>query len=180
MDKHKKIDDKLNIFLKILFIASCLIFAVPSICYYLEMGTILEFDRYYQFLLNNTNIKIQTVWYLVILSIITITYYYIIKKRNNIFKDFKSIMIFVAIVSLIFVIVIPFISSDIFYYLGIGRLDEEYGQNPYYVTIKQFVEDTNNSKYLTQDTVLKQGYLNVWSDSTVATMVDKDYRKSIG
>lgn len=167
MGKKKKIDDKLNIFLKILFIGSCLIFAVPSICYYLEMGTILEFDRYYQFLLNNTNIKIQTVWYLVILSIIAVTYYFIIKKRNNIFKNFKSIMIFIAIVSLIFAIVIPFISSDIFYYLGVGRLDGEYGRNPYYVTIKQFVEDENNSNYLNQDTVLKQGYLNVWSDSTV-------------
>lgn len=167
MEKKKKIDDKLNIFLKILFIVSCLLFAVPSICYYLEMGTILEFDRYYQFLLNNTNIKVQTVWYFVILSIITVTYYFIVKKRNNIFKNFKSIMIFIAIVSSIFVIVIPFISSDIFYYLGVGRLDGEYGQNPYYVTIKQFVEDENNSKYLNQDTVLKQGYLNVWSDSTV-------------
>ena len=72
MEKKKKIDDKLNIFLKILFIGSCLIFAVPSICYYLEIGTILEFDRYYQFLLNSTDIKIQTMWYLVILSIITI------------------------------------------------------------------------------------------------------------
>ena len=167
MEKQKKVDDKLNMLLKILFIVSCLLFAVPSICYYFEMGTILEFDRYYQFLLNKTDIKIQTVWYLIILSIITITYYVIIKKRNKIFRDFKSIMIFVTIVSLIFVIVIPFISSDIFYYLGIGRIDGEYGQNPYYVTIKQFVEDTNNSNYLNEDTVLKQGYLNVWSDTTV-------------
>ena len=166
MEKKEKINDKLNIFLKILFIVSCLIFAVPSICYYIEMGTILEFDRYYQFLLNNTNIKIQTVWYLVILTIITLTYYFIIKKRNNIFKNFKSIMIFICIVSLIFVIVIPFASSDIFYYLGVGRLDGEYEQNPYYVTIKQFVEE-GGKEYINEDSVLKQGYINVWSGTTV-------------
>ena len=74
-------------------------------------------------------------------------------------------MIFVTIISLIFVIVIPFFSSDVFYYLGIGRLDGKYHQNPYYTTIKGYV-DNSNSNY-ENDTVLMQGYYNDWSDTTV-------------
>src|SRR5699024_7090393 len=73
--------------------------------------------------------------------------------------------IFIAIISLIFAIVIPFFSSDIFYYLGIGRLDSKYGQNPYYVTIEDYVEQ--NDINTDTDTVLRKGYENYWADTTV-------------
>ncbi len=168
MEKEHKIMQKKvknNICIKITFIVLCLMFSIPSIKYYLEKGTIFKFDRYYQFLLNNIDIKIQTICYLIVLGLITITYFLIIKNRKKLFKDFKSIMIFITIVSIIFIIVIPFISSDIFYYLGIGRLDGVYNQNPYYVTIKEFIDNSSNN--FDYDKVLIQGYDNVWSDTTV-------------
>lgn len=56
-------------------------------------------------------------------------------------------------------------SSDVFYYLGVGRLESEYNQNPYYTTIKQFVDENNHE--LNKDTVLAQGYINYWSDTAV-------------
>jgi len=163
----KKINDKVNlsIFTKVLFIIFGIMLAIPSINYYIENGTIFKFDTYYQFLLNNTDIKLQTLYYFIILLLITASYFFIIKNRKKIFKDFKSIMIFVTIISLIFVIVIPFFSSDVFYYLGIGRLDGKYHQNPYYTTIKGYV-DNSNSNY-ENDTVLMQGYYNDWGDTTV-------------
>ena len=163
----KKINDKVNlsIFTKVLFIIFGIMLAIPSSNYYIENGTIFKFDTYYQFLLNNTDIKMQTLYYFIILLLITASYFFIIKNRKKIFKDFKSIMIFVTIISLIFVIVIPFFSSDVFYYLGIGRLDGKYHQNPYYTTIKGYV-DNSNSNY-ENDTVLMQGYYNDWGDTTV-------------
>lgn len=166
MEKKKiRTDKNKSIFLKILFVIACLMFAIPSIGYYLEKGTIFKFDRYYGFLLNNTNIRTQTICYIIVLSLITILYFVIIKNRKKLFKDFKSIMILIAIVSIIFIVVLPFASSDIFYYLGIGRLDGTYHQNPYYTTIKEFVDSTNGD--FEQDTVLIQGYDNVWSNTTV-------------
>lgn len=158
---------KFNIskFLKTVFIILCISMAVPSIKYYIENGTIFKFDTYYRFLFDDTEIKIQTIYYFCILLLMSITYGVIIKKRKILFKSFKNIMIFTTIVSIIFIVVIPFFSSDIFYYLGIGRLDGKYEQNPYYTTIKEFVENSNNN--LENDTVLMQGYYNYWSDSTV-------------
>lgn len=164
---RKKINDKINlsVLIKVLFIIFGIMIAIPSINYYIEKGTIFKFDTYYQFFLNNSNIKMQTIYYFIMLLLITIFYFFIIKNRKIIFKDFKSIMIFVSIISLIFVIVIPFFSSDVFYYLGIGRLDGAYHQNPYYTTIKEFVDNSNNN--LENDTVLMQGYYNDWGDTTV-------------
>lgn len=163
--KQKNIKEYKGILIKTLFIISCLLFAIPSIGYYIEKGTIFKFDRYYQFLLNNTNIRTQTICYIIVLSLITILYFVIIKNRKKIFKDLKSIIIFIAIVSIVFIVVLPFTSSDIFYYLGIGRLDGTYHQNPYYTTIKEYVDTTNSN--FEHDTVLMQGYENVWSNTTV-------------
>lgn len=162
-----KISDRVNlsVLIKVLFIIFSIMIAIPSINYYKEKGTIFKFDTYYRFLFNNADIKMQTIYYFIILALITLTYFVIIKNRDKIFKNFKSIMIFISIISIIFIIMIPFFSSDVFYYLGIGRLDGTYHQNPYYTTIKEYVDNSNNS--YENDTVLMQGYYNDWGDTTV-------------
>lgn len=158
---------KMNNVLKIIFAISCIMFAIPSITYYIQNKTIFKFEQWFKFLLNDTSRIEQTCIYILILSVISITYFFIIKNREKLFKNIKRMFLFIAIISIIFVAVVPFTCSDVFYYLGIGRINSEYNQNPYYTTIKQFVESDNNSKYLEQDTVLAQGYINDWSDSTV-------------
>lgn len=62
--------------------------------------------------------------------------------------------LWIAIIALIFVAVLPFTCSDVFYYLGIGRINSTYHQNPYYITIKEFVEQDNNKQFLQTDTIL--------------------------
>lgn len=156
-----------NKILIILFIIVNIAYVVPSIIYYIKNKTILNFEVYFKYLLTDSiNRNTQTLIYIIILTILSILYIEIIKKRKEIFKNVKQIFIFIAIISAIFIVAIPFTCSDVFYYLGIGRIDSKYGQNPYYTTIKQFVED-ENWQYLEQDTVLKQGYINDWADSTV-------------
>lgn len=153
--------------IKILFIIVCIIFAMQSIKYYINNKTIFKFEQWFKFLLNDTNRISQTYIYVLIVCALILLYFLIVKNREKIFKSNKQMFIFIAIVTVIFIAVIPFTSSDIFYYLGIGRLDSTYHQNPYYVTIKEFVEQGTNSQYLESDTVLAQGYINVWSNSTV-------------
>ena len=149
------------------FVLMAIIFAVPSIQYLLENGTILNFNEYFKFCLDDSNRVEQTIIYLMLLTGLTICYFLIVKHRENLFKNNKQMYMYIAIISLIFVVVVPFLSSDVFYYLGVGRLDSTYGQNPYYVTIKDFVESEDNSQYLEQDTVLAKGYENDWGSTTV-------------
>lgn len=163
MGKIKK-DNKI---LKILFILSCIMFAVPSVIYYIQNKTVFKFEQWFRFLLNDSDRINQTMIYVIILTILTILFIYVVKQREKIFKNNKRMFIFIAVVSMIFIAVIPFTCSDVFYYLGIGRLNSEYHQNPYYITIKEFVNQGDNNKYLEQDTVLAQGYINDWADSTV-------------
>jgi len=164
---NKKQNKKDNIILKTLFIISCIIFAIPSITYYIKNKTVFKFEPWFQFLLNNTDRIEQTMVYIVILIALTVFYFLIVKNREKTFKNTKEMFIFITIAALIFIAVIPFTCSDVFYYLGVGRINSEYHQNPYYTTIKEFVEQGDNNNYLEQDTVLEQGYINDWADSTV-------------
>ena len=165
--KQLKNNVKLDKYLKPLFVLASILFALPSIMYLIEEKTVFKFEQYFKFLLDDSDRLNQTLIYIGIMAILSIIYLLIIKNRKEIFKSTKNMFIFIAIISFIFVLVIPFTCSDVFYYLGIGRLDGEYGQNPYYVTIEEFVNEGENSKYLEQDTVLEQGYINDWGDTTV-------------
>lgn len=150
-----------------LFLISCVLFAIPSIIYMVQNKTVFEFEPYFKFLLNNTNRIDQTIIYIIILGLMTFFYWKVIKNRKNIFPTTKKMFIWIAIISIIFIAVLPFMCSDIFYYLGIGRLAGTYDQNPYYVTISDFIEQGNNKQLLETDTVLGQGYINDWGDTTV-------------
>ncbi len=146
---------KQNNLIKIAFILGSIAFAMPSILYLIQKKTVFAFGPYFQFLYNEPSSRTtQTFLYLLVLAILSVFYFAIIKNRKEMFLDTKRMFLFIAIIALIFVMVLPFLSSDIFYYLGIGRLDSTYHQNPYYTTIKEFVEQGYNTKYLQTDTVL--------------------------
>ena len=159
--------EKINYIIKIAFALLCMAFAIPSIKYMIEIGTLLNFNTYFKFLMNYSDRLNQTLIYLAILLGMTILYFLIIRNRKDMFKNNKQMWIYITIISIIFVLVVPFMCSDVFYYIGIGRINSEYGQNPYYTTIKDFVEQEDNKDFLEQDTVLAQAYQNDWANSTV-------------
>ena len=165
MNIEKKINT--NLIVKMLFAVSCILFVLPSVIYLIKNGTVYGFEKWFCFLLNDSNRNVQTFIYLIVLSMMTILYCLIIKKQKEIFKNIKQVLIYTLIISGIFLMSISFTSSDVFYYLGIGRLDSEYNQNPYYVTITDFVESQDNIENLEKDTVLMQGYQNDWANTTV-------------
>lgn len=165
MNIEKKIN--INLIIKLLFAISCILFVLPSVVYLIKNGTVYGFDKWFCFLLNDSNRNMQTFLYLVVLAIMTMLYALILKRQKEIFKNIKQVLIYTLIISAIFLFSISFTCSDVFYYLGIGRLDSEYNQNPYYVTITGFVESQDNIESLEKDTVLMQGYQNDWADTTV-------------
>ena len=157
----------INLVIKILFAISCILFVLPSAIYLFSNGTVYAFDKWFCFLLNDSNRNMQTCLYLIVLTIMTVLYFLIIKKQKEIFKNIKQVLIYILVISAIFLISISFTCSDVFYYLGIGRLSATYNQNPYYTTITEFVESQENIETLEKDTVLMQGYMNDWADTTV-------------
>ena len=145
-----------------------ILFALPSILYLIQKRTTLQFGPYFQFLYDAPiNRVTQTIVYIILLTILSGLYFTIIRNRKEMFQNTKKMFLFIAIIAILFIAVLPFTCSDVFYYLGIGRLDSAYHQNPYYITIKEFVEQGNHDQYLQTDTVLAQGYNNDWADSTV-------------
>lgn len=144
-----QINRTINRGIPIIFVIASILFAMPSIIYWIQKGTTLNFAPYFHFLYDaSVDRGTQTISYLILLTVLSIAYFAIIKRRKEIVRNLKEVLVGVAIISLIFVAVLPFTCSDIFYYLGIGRLDSTYHQNPYYTTIKEFVEQDNNQAYL--------------------------------
>ena len=150
---------------KLLLILISFGFLLPSLIYYIKNKTVLNFSEEFCFLLNQSDRVFQTSIYAILLICFTILYFYIIKNSSSFFKNVKQVFQFIGIISFLFVCIIPFMSSDIFYYMGIGRLNSKYGQNPYYISTKEFVDSENID--IQSDTLLQKAYNGYWSNTTV-------------
>ena len=149
-----------NKIIKIAMIIFAILLLVPSIMYLAKNQTVMGFDTYYNFFIDKSENKIISTSIFLVLFIGIIVIYGIIVKKN-VFKDIKEILIYVLAVSAIFAIMLPWTSSDIFYYMGVGELDSRYHQNPYYVTMKEYHENDID------DTVFEQGAKGYWANTTV-------------
>ena len=143
-----------NKILKTVFIILGILLIIPSIIYLIQNRTIKEFNLYFNFFLNENISKIISTSIYLILLVVTIWIYLKIIKNKEMFKDIKQILKYVFLVSIIFVVMLPWTSSDIFYYMGVGELDSQYGQNPYYITMDEYykanqekINDYDNDKF---------------------------------
>jgi len=153
-----------NIIIKIMFIIICIMLAVPSTIYIIQNKTVLGFDTYYNFFIRENYNKIISTSIYLILFVTAMGIYLKILKEKDVFKNIKEIIKYVAIVGIIFLVMLPWTTSDIFYYMGVGELDAKYGQNPYYTTIAEYYEKNQES---INDEILEQGANNVWASTTV-------------
>ena len=130
---------------KIIFIVVSILLIMPSIIYMIQNRTLLGFNKYYNFFITDKISKtISTYIYLCLLGLMIISYYKLIQNKKE-FKNIKEFLKYVIIISCIFLFMIPWTSSDIFYYMGVGELDSVYGQNPYYVTIRKFCKENEKN-----------------------------------
>lgn len=146
---------------KKIYVLLCIIFVFPSIIYLVQKGTIENFTGYYSWSLirfdDTKKIMIDSTIFLVLAISMIFTYFKIIKSEK--FIDIKRVYEYILIISIIFFIGLPNMSSDIFYYLGVGWLDAKYHQNPYYVTVAQY-----RSEFEPNDTILNN--TGFWSNTT--------------
>lgn len=130
--------NKLKILLYLMIILS-IILCIPSIIYLINNKTVDGFDSYYTYTLkpwtDEATGLMNGIIVIGLLLIINIIYILVIKKQNKIFKDKKQAFIFIIVISFIFTLILPYLSSDIYYYIGDSWLASKYGQNPYYTSV---------------------------------------------
>lgn len=138
-----------NRFLIFLFIIIGLLFAVPSIIYLIQNNTVDGYDgTFYYFLKNNSQVE-SILGALIYAGLIISSFaiYLKLMKKSDSF-NVKQILLLVFIIGLIFGITLPNTSSDVFYYMGTGRVFSEYRENPYYTTVADIFPQNENDKIL--------------------------------
>ena len=163
MEKNDiKIENAKNTMLKIILIVTSLLLCIPSIMYLIKNKTVDNFNSYYTYSLNGykgeTNGTIEGIIVIALIILYSIIYLLLLKKNKDIFKNIKNVIIFIAIISLIFMLILPFLSSDIYYYIGDSWINAKYNQNPYYTTVKDLQDSGINDEILSNT--------GVWRDTT--------------
>lgn len=136
----------------ILMIIVSIILCIPSIIYLINNETVDGFDFYYTYTLkqwiNPGTGLISGIIVIGLLLIFSIIYFLIIKRENIIFLNLKQMIIFIALISFIFLLILPYLSSDIYYYIGDSWLSSRYGENPYYTSVSDLQEKGINDEIL--------------------------------
>jgi len=124
----------------------------PSIIYLINNQTVDGFGSYYTYTLqpwNNMRDGLISGTIVVgLLLLFSVIYIWIIKKEKEIFKNTKHVLIFISIISFVFMLILPYLSSDIYYYIGDSWVLAKYGQNPYYTSVGELEEAGINDEIL--------------------------------
>lgn len=128
----------------LIFIITSIIFALPSITYILQNKTIYKFYYVWTYLFRlpkTSNEKmINAILFFILFTILFLVYILVIKKRKSIFKNKKQIFISIIVASILFAIIIPYTSTDVYSYIANGWSSAHYGENPYYVSTGEIVD----------------------------------------
>lgn len=155
----EKIKNKIIVFL--IFMVSIFL-CMPSVIYIFKNKTVDGFSNYYTYDLQEyTNqIEGQKNAFIIIGLMIAygILYFLLIRNERKIFKNLKKIYIYILLISIIFMLILPYLSSDIFYYIADSWIATKYGENPYYTTVKD-LQDKNIT-----DEILENA--GVWGKTT--------------
>lgn len=163
----ERIRNKVN--LKVIFVLLCICMAIPSGMYVLKGNTIIDLTSNFSFFMNPSNQIltsqkiIETTLFMGVWLGITIIYFYFIKRCDTIFPNWKSLIRCILIVAIIFLIILPMTSTDIFYYIGTGWSEAHYGVNPYYTSVNELMANNEQAR---QDTMLLK-MQGIWSGQTV-------------
>lgn len=140
MEKIKKVAN-----IKILFIGLCLCLAIPSCMYIIKGKSIINLTSSFSFFINPSNKIltpqkiIETVLFMGLWIGIGACYIYFVRKSDKIFKTWKSAIMVIAIVAILFTVILPMTSTDIFYYIGTGWSEAHYKVNPYYTSVDDLI-----------------------------------------
>ena len=129
-----------------------ILLCIPSILYLLVNKTVDGFDSYYTYSLVKTgNLPIGIINGIIVIGLLllfSMLYIFMVKEEKNIFKNRKQILVFITIISFIFMLILPYLSSDIYYYIGDSWLCSKYHENPYYTSVKDLQDSGINDEIL--------------------------------
>lgn len=168
--ENKISKEKIN--LKLIYILLSIAFVAPSIIYILKGRTIFELCSNFTFFftqpIDGISIEkvIGTILFIMIFAGISITYFMILKNYRNIFKTKEDIAKFILIVAIIFFIMLPLTSTDVFYYIATGWSEAEYGVNPYYTSVHELSQMEEYIDKANSDTILLK-MPRIWSNTTI-------------
>lgn len=126
-------NEKINLIAKIIMIVLISTFAIFNIMYIIKVnGNIESFgmSMLCERMVSGEKYGINLLLFLIFIIILTIVYLIIslnAKKDNNIKKAF----LFIILISVLSGIILPNNSTDVFYYMGVGRLDAKYDVDIY-------------------------------------------------
>ena len=150
-----------------LMIAISIILCIPSILYLIINKTVDQFNGYYTYSLIKTgNLNICILNGIIVVGLIllfSIIYLFIVKEENKIFKNKKQIIVFITIISFIFMLILPYLSSDIYYYIGDSWVCSKYHENPYYTSVKDLQDQGINDEILNNTRILESYNKCIWS-----------------
>ncbi len=129
----------------LLFITVVICFAMPSIIYLAKNQSIYYFIYQWTFIFKipKTILAkwINTISFIGLMSVMFILYILIIKHSNKIFKSKKQLIIAICIISVLFALIIPYTSTDVYSYIANGWSASHYHENPYYKSVGQISDE---------------------------------------
>lgn len=138
---EKKLEGKITL---ILFITMVTIFTIPSIVYFVSNKTVYDFNALWTFLAREpifqNEPKINAILFGSMFTSIFLLYLAVVKENKKIFKNNKEIFAIITITSMLFLLIIPYTSTDVYSYIGNGWSTAHYGENPYYTSIGEIQE----------------------------------------
>ncbi len=143
---------KNNKVLLYLMVLIAITLCIPSIIYLINNKTVDGFSSYYTYTLQSwRNMRDGLISGIIVVGLLLlfgVAYIWILKKEQEIFKTTKNILIFIAIISFVFMLILPYLSSDIYYYIGDSWVLAKYGENPYYTSVGELQETGINDEIL--------------------------------
>lgn len=150
-------NEKINLIAKIIMIVLISTFAIFNIMYIIKVnGNIESFgmSMLCERMVSGEKYGINLLLFLIFIIILTIVYLIIslnAKKDNNIKKAF----LFIVLISVLSGIILPNNSTDVFYYMGVGRLDAKYDVDIYESNFNE-----KQKEYLDDEIVAKSPEIN--------------------
>lgn len=163
----EQVKNKLN--LKVIFVILCLCMTIPSCLYIIKGNSIINLTSSFSFFINPSNKIltpqkiIETILFMGLWIGIGACYIYFVRKSDNVFESWKSVIIIIMTVAILFTIILPMTSTDIFYYIGTGWSDAHYKVNPYYTSVDDLIRQ--NEQASTDTMLLKMK--GTWSNQKI-------------
>lgn len=142
----------LNNIVIMLYLLTSFILTIPSIMYIIKNKTIYNFSYAFRCIFENKGILstnyFNGILFITLFSLLFLLYFIILKNIKNIFNTKIKLFAFIVVTGILFMIMIPTTSWDVYSYIGNGWVDSNYNENPYYVSVQDVINENGIDEML--------------------------------